>query len=131
MTLQEQVEAYNKANEAFDKADELKNIQLNVRNGGYNEISLLNLLGDIQECLEGFDDLIESFEMLKASVNDVHSKRLDSFMEKAISVIMGVYEEYEKAYSSSDKKELKKIEAWLDEQNAPDKYLEENGHTEW
>lgn len=131
MTVQEQAEAYKKADDAFEKGDELQNIQLNVRNGGYNEISVLKLLDDIRECLEGFDELIEAFEKLKPSINNVHSKRLDTFMEKAISVIMGVYRKYEKAYLSSDKTELKKIKAWLDEQEVPDKYLQENGHGEW
>lgn len=131
MTVQEQAEAYKKADDAFEKGDELQNIQLNVRNGGYNEISVLKLLDDIRECLEGFDELIEAFEKLKPSINDVHSKRLDGFMQKAITEIMGVYRKYEKAYLSSDKTELKKIKAWLDEQEAPDKYLQENGHGEW
>lgn len=131
MTVKEQIEAYQKADEAFGKGDELKNIQLNVRNGGYNEISVLKLLEDIRECLEGFDELIEAFEKLKPSINNVHSKRLDTFMEKAISVIMGVYRKHEKAYLSSDKSQLKRIKAWLDEQEAPDKYLQENGHGEW
>lgn len=51
-------------------------------------------------------------------------------MKKAISVIMGVYEKYEEVYAASDKKELKEIEAWLDEQNKTYDYLEKNGHVE-
>ena len=129
MTVQEQVEAYQKANDAFEKGDELQNIQLNVRNGGYNEISVLKLLEDIRESLEGFDELIEKFEKLKPSVSDVHSKSLDNFLEEAISVIMGVYQKYEDAYASSDKTELKKIEAWLDENDTSDDYSEEDGYT--
>ena len=129
MTVQEQAEAYKKADDAFEKGDELQNIQLNVRNGGYNEISVLKLLDDIRECLEGFDELVEAFEKLKPSINNVHSKRLDTFMEKAISVIMGVYEKYEKMYAASDKTKIKEIEAWIDEHDTSDDYLEEDGYT--
>ena len=129
MTVQEQVEAYQKAEDAYNKGAELQNIQLNVRNGGYNEISVLKLFEDIRECLEGFDELIEKFKKLKPSVSDVHSKSLDNFLEEAISVIMGVYQKYEDAYASSDKTELKKIEAWLDEHDTSDDYSEEDGYT--
>ena len=129
MTVQERAEAYKKADDAFKKGDELQNIQLNVRNGGYNEIPVLKLLDDIRECLEGFDELIEAFEKLKPSINNVHSKSLDNFLEEAISVIMDVYQKYEDAYAASDKTKLKKIEAWLDEHDSSDDYSEEDGYT--
>ena len=131
MNVHEQVEAYKAADQAFYQASDLENILRNVRNGGYNQIPVENLLEDIQECIEGYDVLVESFENLKTSVKDVHSKRLDTFLQKAASMIMGVHYQKMHEYDSSDKTELKKIKAWLDEQDAIDEYLEENGHEEW
>ena len=45
--------------------------------------------------------------------------------------LINTSKEEAKKQKGEDKKELKKIEAWLDEQNKTDDYLEKNGHAEW